>query len=119
MDANTNRRDFIRAGFATGAAAFAAPWLVPASAFGANDRIVLGGIGVGNQGSGNVRSLSFSLDGRHLATAGADGTIRLYTVDLEELMELACSRVTRPLTEPEWRTYFGLDKPYRETCPRP
>ena len=35
---------------------------MPSSAFGANDRIVLGGIGVGNQGSGNVRSLSRSCD---------------------------------------------------------
>ena len=41
MNAKTNRRDFIRAGFATGVATVAAPWPVPASAFGANDRIVL------------------------------------------------------------------------------
>jgi len=57
MKVRTNRRDFMRAGFATGAAAFAAPLLVPASAFGANDRIVIGGIGVGNQGNGNMRAL--------------------------------------------------------------
>jgi len=54
MNAKTNQRDFVRASFATGAATFAAPWLVPASAFGANDRVVLGGIGVGNLGSGNT-----------------------------------------------------------------
>jgi len=62
MTIKTTRRDFIRAAVASGAATFATPWLVPASAFGANDRIVLGGIGVGNQGSGNVRSLSRSCD---------------------------------------------------------
>jgi predicted dehydrogenase len=60
MNTKTNRRDFIRAGFAAGAAAFAAPWLIPASAFGANDRIVLGGIGVGVRGSYNLQALKGS-----------------------------------------------------------
>jgi predicted dehydrogenase len=56
MTAKTTRRDFLGRCVAGGAAAVASPWLVPAIAFGANDRIVLGGIGVGNQGSGLVRS---------------------------------------------------------------
>ena len=60
MNTKTTRRDFIRAAVASGAATVTAPWLVPASAFGANDRIVLGGIGVGNQGSGNMRGLQRS-----------------------------------------------------------
>jgi predicted dehydrogenase len=43
-----------RRGFLKGALAF--PAIVPASAFGANDRIAVGCIGVGRMGSGNLRS---------------------------------------------------------------
>jgi hypothetical protein len=50
VKARTSRRRFLQAGIATSTAALAAPWLLPAAARGANDRIVLGGIGVGNQG---------------------------------------------------------------------
>jgi len=60
MNAKTTRREFVSAGLAGAAATVASPWLVPASAFGANDRIVIGGIGVGNQGSGNMRGLKNS-----------------------------------------------------------
>ncbi len=45
---------------ATGAAAFGAPYLLPARAAGANDRIVLGSIGVGNMGKSLVRAFSRS-----------------------------------------------------------
>ncbi len=60
MSAKKTRRDFLRTGVATGAAAFAGPYLLPARARGANDRIVLGGIGVGNMGSRLVRRFSRS-----------------------------------------------------------
>ena len=40
------------------AAALAAPCLVPASAFGANDRITIGAIGTGGRGSGHVGAFS-------------------------------------------------------------
>jgi predicted dehydrogenase len=60
VKARTSRRRFLQAGIATSTAALAAPWLLPAAARGANDRIVLGGIGVGNQGSSLVRAFSRS-----------------------------------------------------------
>ncbi|MHC4403836.1 MAG: Gfo/Idh/MocA family protein [Planctomycetota bacterium] len=58
----TSRRRFLKqtAALATGAAA--APWIIPRGVLasadqpGANDRIGLGGIGIGRQGSGLVRS---------------------------------------------------------------
>ncbi len=57
-------RQITRRGFVRGAAAtVAAPWLVPGSALGAdggtpaNDRIVMGAIGVGGRGSGDMGGL--------------------------------------------------------------
>jgi WD40 repeat protein len=34
----------------------------------------------------------------------------------EDLIDLACDRLTRNLTQEEWRLYFG-EEPYRVTCP--
>lgn len=45
-----SRRSFL----AGTSAAIAAPWIVPDTCFGANDRITLGFIGVGGQGRGNL-----------------------------------------------------------------
>ena len=47
----TSRREFLRCSAAATAAAF-----VPARAFGANDRITIGCIGVGSRGTGNMRN---------------------------------------------------------------
>ena len=63
-------------------------------------------------GTGNVFGAAFSPDGRHLATAVGDGTARLYTLDMEELVALARERVKRELTEEECRVYL-----HAETCP--
>ncbi|HEV7278643.1 MAG TPA: Gfo/Idh/MocA family oxidoreductase [Pirellulaceae bacterium] len=50
------RRSFLSTTAATGAALFAAPYFVPSTAFGANDRIRTGHIGVGGQGKGNLNA---------------------------------------------------------------
>jgi WD40 repeat protein/DNA-binding XRE family transcriptional regulator len=60
----------------------------------------------------NVFGVSFSPDGNHLATAGADGTVRTYMLRLDDLIDLARSRVTRSLTDDECRTFLHLD-----SCP--
>jgi hypothetical protein len=41
----------------------------------------------------------------------------VYVLDIEELKALACSRITRNLTEGEWQVYLGRDVAYRRTCP--
>jgi len=49
-----DRRTFLK-GTALGAAVLAAPTIIPATAFGANERIALGCIGVGGMGTGNMK----------------------------------------------------------------
>jgi WD40 repeat protein len=59
-----------------------------------------------------VYRVAWSPDGRWLATASRDGTSRVYTVELEDLMALARTRVTRSLTAEECRQYL-----HQEQCP--
>ena len=56
MSQHINRRDFLKSSTAA-IAAFGLPNIIPASAFGANDRISLGCIGVGGMGTGNMQEL--------------------------------------------------------------
>ncbi len=51
-------------------------------------------------------------DGGHLIALGADDTVRVYTLDIDELIQIAKDRVTRSFTEDECRAYLHL-----ETCP--
>ncbi len=53
-----------------------------------------------------VNNAEFSLDGKWVAT-GSSGGFRLFYVEIEDLLELAKSRVTRDLTAEERRTYLG------------
>jgi WD40 repeat protein len=59
---------------------------------------------------GPILSVSFSPDGRRIATAGLDGKVSLYDVELggtkEQLLALARKRVTRPLSPEERATYL-------------
>ena len=60
----------------------------------------------------NVFGISFNPDGQNLATAGGDGTLRIYTSQLEDLVALARSRGTRVLTLAECQKYLHMD-----SCP--
>lgn len=63
MTNKTNRRTFLRNTLATGAGMVLLPTIIPASALGkdghiaASERIVMGFIGVGSQGTGNMKNL--------------------------------------------------------------
>ena len=62
-----------------------------------------------------VSDVAFSPDGKYLAeVSGNAAWVSLWRS--EDLIAEAQRRLTRNLTEEEWRQYLG-DEPYRKTCP--
>jgi WD40 repeat protein/DNA-binding SARP family transcriptional activator len=61
-----------------------------------------------------IWGVAFSPDGKRLASASRDGTARVFLLDLDEVMALAYSRLTRWFTEAECRALLHMD-----TCPPP
>ena len=59
-----------------------------------------------------VADVEFSPDGKLLYTASVDGTNRVFLLDIDELMALARSRLTRGFTEEECQRFLHLD-----SCP--
>jgi WD40 repeat protein len=57
-----------------------------------------------------VNGLAFSPDGSRLASSSIDGTTRVYAVDVDELVAVARSRLTRWWTPEECQQYLHLDE---------
>ncbi len=72
----TTRRGFLKSS-AAAAGVFAVPMIIPQRAFGANERILTGHVGVGRQGSGNLGGFMkhavavCDVDKKHMAKAAA------------------------------------------------
>jgi WD40 repeat protein len=64
--------------------------------------------------------VTFSPDSKYLASAAAlpygDASARVWLWRSADLIDEACSRLSRNLTRDEWQLYVG-DEPYRKTCP--
>ena len=60
-----------------------------------------------------VNAVAFSPDGSRLVSIDEGGTVRVWALDLDALIAIARSRVTRSLDEEECRQYL-----HRETCPQ-
>jgi WD40 repeat protein len=56
--------------------------------------------------------MDFSPDGRFLVLAGGDGTARVFILSIDDLIDLAKSRLTRTLTTEECQKYL-----HQDTCP--
>lgn len=68
-----SRRRFLQTAAAV-SGAFAAPYIIPSRAFGANERIVLGHIGVGGQGAGNLNGFAGQKDVSIAAVCDVDSS---------------------------------------------
>jgi WD40 repeat protein len=59
---------------------------------------------------GGVFGAALSQDGTRLATGGRDGTVRIYLLQVEDLVALAQSRLTRSWRTDECQKYLHVDE---------
>ena len=58
---------------------------------------------------GATQSVSFSPDGTKLSSVGADGVVRVWALEQDDLVEIARRQVTRSLTDDECLQYLHVD----------
>jgi energy-coupling factor transporter ATP-binding protein EcfA2 len=64
-----------------------------------------------------IASVTFSPDGKTLASGSWDNTIRLWDVSFGSWKDRACHIANHNLTPEEWKQYIGDIEPYRAMCP--
>lgn len=73
------------------------------------------GTQLGQIGDGNITAITFSPDGRWMLTGDTDNLGVIWKWRATDLVDTACERIGRDLSEVEWRKYFG-EAPWRATC---
>jgi hypothetical protein len=58
-----------------------------------------------------------ALTGDHRVIISSRGAIRIWDLDVDELLGITQRTVGRNLSQEEWRTFFPVDEPHRETFP--
>jgi hypothetical protein len=58
--------------------------------------------------SANVVDVTFGPNGRRLASVSLDGTMRVWAIDIEDLLALARAGIERELTDAECRAHIGF-----------
>jgi WD40 repeat protein/DNA-binding SARP family transcriptional activator len=59
---------------------------------------------------GLVWQVRFSADGSRLVSVGPDGRVRVWAMNLDDLIEIARAKLTRALTDEECRQYLHLER---------
>jgi hypothetical protein len=111
MNTKTNRRDFLRQSAVLTATTVILPTLIPSTALGMggklapSDRILMGAIGTGGQGTNNLRDfLGHSKEIQFVAVCDVDST---HTAKAKGIIDLANNNT-------DCRTYGGLSRVSRE-----
>jgi WD40 repeat protein len=63
----------------------------------------------------SLQQVSFSPDGSQILSASYDGVVQVWLWQTEDLIALACGRLTDGFTPEVWSQYLGTE-PYRRTC---
>ena len=71
--------------------------------------------------NGVVNGLSFSPDGTYLATISTKAlqfweTAKINTIQSDEIISAACSRLYETFSQSQWTTLFGSDQDYKKLC---